>query len=492
MKRIRLARRRKTVGLSQEKLAELLRVDTSTVRRWEAGQTEPQPWMRPRLATALKVSVDALAGLLGDGDDMRPEENDHLAVMATVLADAWGIPAPVDVIQPEHKSTAAARLHPWARDRTLKELGIFVRYDMLTRRETLTHAVKALSGPALLAPIAGWLDTPPHDLEARDHGTKRIGATDVEAIERSTRFFAATDAEIGGALSREAAVGQLKYAVDLAQHASYSQATGNRLVAVIAELSGLVGWLCHDSSMPGPAQRYFTYGLHAARESADPRAALLVVSILADMAQQMRWLGRPEAALRMHDLAVTQLPDGSRFKVLRAVLVAKRVEDSLCYFGPSRLPEVRSAIDLSFDLYNQADDEDRAAAATLWHRALDMSEAELSMAAAAAYLILAREDPRLAAQAEEHTVAQLAKTEEGQGRDKIFGQVRLARLRLLTGEAEQACDDGDRALDMAGTMESTMIRRRMHELLAETEPYAGVPRVVEFRERLRTTIARLD
>jgi hypothetical protein len=32
-------------------------------------------------------------------------------------------------------------------------------------------------------------------------------ASDVEAIERSTRYFAATDAEIGGALSREAAVG---------------------------------------------------------------------------------------------------------------------------------------------------------------------------------------------------------------------------------------------------------------------------------------------
>jgi hypothetical protein len=90
---------------------------------------------------------------------------------------------------------------------------------------------------------------------------------DVQAIERSTRYFAATDAEIGGALSREAAVGQLKYAVDLARHGSYSDRTGNRLLAAVAELSGLVGWLCHDSNMPGPAQRYLMYGLQAARES---------------------------------------------------------------------------------------------------------------------------------------------------------------------------------------------------------------------------------
>ena len=126
---------------------------------------------------------------------------------------------------------------------------------MLTRRDTLNHAVKALAGPALVAPIAAWIDTPPGRLEPRDHGSQRIGVSDVEAIERSTRFFAATDAEIGGALSREAAVGQLKFAVDLARDATYNEAVGNRLLAVIAELSGLVGWLCHDSNMPGPVFR---------------------------------------------------------------------------------------------------------------------------------------------------------------------------------------------------------------------------------------------
>lgn len=84
---------------------------------------------------------------------------------------------------------------------------------------------------------------------------------DVLAVEHSTRVFAATDADVGGGLSREAAVGQLKYAVDLT---SYSDAMGNRLLAAIAELSGLVGWLCHDCGMPGPTQRYLMYGLQAA------------------------------------------------------------------------------------------------------------------------------------------------------------------------------------------------------------------------------------
>ncbi len=37
-----------------------------------------------------------------------------------------------------------------------------------------------------------------------------------------------------------------------------------------------------------------------------------------------------------------------------------------------------------------------------------------------------------------------------------------------------------------------MIRVRLRELLADSQPYADVPRVVEFRDRLRAAIARLN
>ncbi|MGH8603167.1 MAG: helix-turn-helix transcriptional regulator, partial [Gammaproteobacteria bacterium] len=65
-KRYRLAQRRKTVGFTQETLAEQLGVDSTTVRRWESGETEtgPQPWLRPKLARCLQVSVEQLEELL--------------------------------------------------------------------------------------------------------------------------------------------------------------------------------------------------------------------------------------------------------------------------------------------------------------------------------------------------------------------------------------------------------------------------------------------
>ena len=72
----RFAARRKAVGFSQEQLAERLSIDRSTVARWESGETEPQPWMRPRLARVVQVSLDQLDHLLAEAS-YRARRLDH-------------------------------------------------------------------------------------------------------------------------------------------------------------------------------------------------------------------------------------------------------------------------------------------------------------------------------------------------------------------------------------------------------------------------------
>ncbi len=60
----RLAQRRKAVGLTQGQLAALLGVARTTVVRWERGQNQPAPWLRPKLAKALQIPADRLEELL--------------------------------------------------------------------------------------------------------------------------------------------------------------------------------------------------------------------------------------------------------------------------------------------------------------------------------------------------------------------------------------------------------------------------------------------
>jgi hypothetical protein len=416
-------------------------------------------------------------------------------VVAAVLSDAWGIPIPVATIWPglrDGEAPIPAHLQAWVATRTLEDLGIFLRSDMLTRRETLAGAVGVVAGGALVDPIARWLGAASAGLEAGDE-RPRIGTADVVGIERSTRYFAATDAEVGGGLSREAAVGQLKYAVDLARYGSYRAAVGNQLLAAIAELSGMVGWMCHDSGMPGPAQRYLVYGLQAAHESTDERAPLLVISILADMARQMRWTGHPDTALRLLDLALDRLPkDRRRFNAVRSLLWSQKGWALAC-LNSSCLPEVRNALSLAFDLNAEAGAEERHEVQRMLHLrpSLSASEAELADTAAASYQALSAENPRMAREAERHTMEALGRHGSGCGRNKVLSRIRLARARFVGGEPEQASDDGDQAITMAAdTPASAMVRTRLGELLGDSAAYRELPRVRDFRERLQLALAR--
>jgi transcriptional regulator with XRE-family HTH domain len=59
-----MTRRRKAIGLSQEDLALRIGVDVRTLRRWESGAGDPQPWHRPKLAAELDTTLNGLDELL--------------------------------------------------------------------------------------------------------------------------------------------------------------------------------------------------------------------------------------------------------------------------------------------------------------------------------------------------------------------------------------------------------------------------------------------
>jgi transcriptional regulator with XRE-family HTH domain len=80
-RRQHLAERRRSLGYSQERLAGEVGVDRTTVGRWERGETGPQPLIRERLRTVLKVSAEELDTLIPVGP-----EDEHLLSAAAVAA----------------------------------------------------------------------------------------------------------------------------------------------------------------------------------------------------------------------------------------------------------------------------------------------------------------------------------------------------------------------------------------------------------------------
>lgn len=83
-----LADRRIALGMKQDELAGHLKIERSTVVRWEAGKTSPQPWVRPRLAEVLQVSGQQLEDLLTLSAEGDPTTVDRRAFngIATAIA----------------------------------------------------------------------------------------------------------------------------------------------------------------------------------------------------------------------------------------------------------------------------------------------------------------------------------------------------------------------------------------------------------------------
>ncbi|MGI5128991.1 helix-turn-helix domain-containing protein [Pseudonocardia sp. CA-107938] len=107
-RRARLARARRAAGLTQEDLAHRVGVDRSTVGRWEAGESDPQPWARRKLAKVLGLPLDELAVALDD-----PRRTDATAAADEDafdrLARAVEQPRRVDLTVVEHLAETLAR-----------------------------------------------------------------------------------------------------------------------------------------------------------------------------------------------------------------------------------------------------------------------------------------------------------------------------------------------------------------------------------------------
>ena len=224
VKRGRFAARRKAVGFSQEQLAERLSVDRSTVARWESGDTEPQPWIRPRLARALQVSVDQLGDLLAEGTPTEAEA----------------------VQRPDY-----AFSHPGGGEETL-------------------GAVPVYAPPAIafrLVPIGnGVLNDP-----------------DAAAMQA----FRSADLQVGGGHLYARVIKYLQTDVAPRLFGTDDGADNGAIFTAAGALTEMAGWMAHDAGRDGAAKQHFDRALGLVQIGGDQQLGAHVLGSMSHLASHL-------------------------------------------------------------------------------------------------------------------------------------------------------------------------------------------------------------
>jgi transcriptional regulator with XRE-family HTH domain len=457
LKRLRLIQRRKALGYTQESLAGQVGCERTTVIRWERAETEPQPWVRPRLIKVLQLTAEELNELLADVADM-PGGREGFTLVTSV---------PLDFSLP----TAY----------TVRIMEGFSAHDIASRREALAD-LAIITGTALLSPVRQWAAS----LTLLAGDPPEVGADEVTELEQAVTLFRRWDASGAGGLRRKAVVGQLSAVAEtLGEH--HPPTITRRLFQVTAELAQLTGWMAYDQGLYGVAQRYYLLALHACREGVCPD---LGAKVIGDMAHISIALGQYEQTQALARTALYTLPrHGS--SLVRSELLG--LEARACaQLGPDETGNADRSAQTCVAVYEEAP---RHAPAPDWIHY--MSQAEVDCLAANAYIVLALSaDNRsqrqyYATKAEVHSLR--ARQTRGQTyvRSRVCDEIRLAEVRLAQGEPAESAAVGMHALQLAAETRSTMILNRLTRFSRElSSRHPDLPATESFQEQLRDYLRR--
>jgi len=479
-KRHRLVSARTAVGFSQERLAEAVGVERSTVMRWELGKTRPQPWARPKLARALGISGQELSELLGDA--VEPED-------AAASLDRWGVPpewAPAVLCQ-----TLSRYL---GRTVTLDELGLTVqllslhaaldwRADTLIaltdlgkvdldmeRRRVLAAAAYFVA--ALAVPDEPWWTQMAARGTARATvGARRVGRGDLEAVREMASLFSRVDQRRGGGHARMAVVQYLTSDVATYLRGSYSDERVRKdMFSVASELAYLSGWMAFDNAEHAIAQHYFSVAVKLAAEADDPPMA---GHVLRAMAHQAVDLGHVQQGLEL----ATASMDGKRYQMaspreraLFGVVYARAL--GAAGHKPAAAEALITAED---DLASAAPGDDEPS------RVFFFGEASLAHETACTL----RDTGDLSgALTQFHRSARTRKaTTFTRTHAVTLGY--LGAVHARRGEIEQACSTWSTALDVMDGIKSARARQTVIDMRAALSAFrrSGVPAAVELDTR---------
>ncbi|MEU8958700.1 MFS transporter [Streptomyces sp. NPDC048518] len=434
-----------------------LRYDKTSVARWVSKGMVPQG-AAPHLIAA------AIGQKLG-----RPVPLHEIGLADADPAPEVGLAFPRDVGAAVKSATELYRL------------------DLAGRRAGTGGIWQSLAGSfavsAYATPASRWLITPADSSVARDVSQEaarelahaedgapmKVGHSDVLKLREAAEDARRWDSKYGGGDWRSSMVPEcLRVEAAPLLLGSYSDEVGRALFGASAELTRLAGWMAFDTGQQEAAQRYYIQALRLARAAAD---VPLGGYVLASMSLQATYRGFGDEGV---DLAQAALERNRGLATARTMSFFRLVE-ARAHARANDAPAAGAALRAAEGWLERAREGDNDPS-WLGFYGYDRFAAD----AAECY-----RDLKAPRQVRRFTEQALSRPTEEFVRSHGLRLVVSAVAELESGNLDAACEQGTRALEVAGRISSARTTEYVKDLLHRLEPYGDEPRVVELRERAR-------
>ncbi|GAB2947505.1 MULTISPECIES: MFS transporter [Streptomyces] len=427
-----------------------LRYDKTSVARWVSKGMVPQG-AAPHLIAA------AIGQKLG-----RPVPLHEIGLADADPAPEVGLAFPRDVGQAVRSATELYRL------------------DLAGRRAGSGGIWQSLAGSfavsAYATPASRWLITPADSSVAREAGSAegsgsplKVGHSDVQKLREAAEDARRWDSKYGGGDWRSSMVPEcLRVEAAPLLLGSYSDEVGRALFGASAELTRLAGWMAFDTGQQEAAQRYYIQALRLARAAAD---VPLGGYVLATMSLQATYRGFGDEGV---DLAQAALERNRGLATARTMSFFRLVE-ARAHARAGDAVAAGAALKAAEGWLERARDGDNDPS-WLGFYGYDRFAAD----AAECY-----RDLKAPRQVRRFTEQALSRPTEEFVRSHGLRLVVSAVAELESGNLDAACEQGVRAVEVAGRISSARTTEYVKDLLHRLEPYGDEPRVIELRERAR-------
>ncbi|VFA98138.1 XRE family transcriptional regulator [Nocardia cyriacigeorgica] len=303
----------------------------------------------------------------------------------------------------------------------------------------------------------------PADYVSRAQNVSRVGRSDVETVQHAVTAAASTENLRGGGSASDSAAKHLRAFAPLLT-ARAAPVTRQALCEAVGNLSGIAAYSAFDIAAYTEAERRFRFALWCADAAGSWE---LRAATLADMARKTAYIGNPDGALSLIELA--HVRSDRLTSTTRAMLATLRAQFlSALRRTDEALSEVARA-DEHFAARRPSEDPP-------WMCYYDYAEHLGSTGKALIPVAVARGRIDLAAP----RIRQAIRLQgDNYPRSRTFSRIRLAGLTMQLGEPRTAAAFGLEAVADATRFHSQRIRDELRGLAVTASPHRRITEVAE-------------